>query len=571
MAFEGTLEDLAIVDVLQLLHVSQKTGVLLVFRDDSEAHIVLKDGRLVGCKHPFKTKNIGQVLVEMAAVTNTDVEQALRVQQEAGDSRRPLMATLVEIGKLDQKTGWQALESLIESTVVELVSWQEGHFVFEAGTITSVDEFAHIPRDVDTQLSVDTQLALMEAVRILDERNREKAQPAGKAAPSPSADDENSDDADVTDRPQPSEPTDTVRPPTERLEAHLETAPGEERANDSDALSDIIDERFGGDWQQLDACRVILFSDDGLLKMSMHTVCIEHNIDIFVTEVGKDVFEKLLAWRNDELPPILVCDVGNKSSQDSWHRQCTRLLARCRKEHPEIPLILLSEPRIECFSESFSQGAAAVLPRPNPAVSRSNYVDEMRKLYTAIVSCMKATFQRRSVLAYRLHEARRRMGVLKARIREVRFPDGPSQISLVVLRHVAEFVERCVLFLVRKDDLLALGAFGLDNDAETVSSTITRLRMPINDDSLVAKTVQSGCFYCGNNGDALLKTHLYTCIGEPANPEIVLVPLRTKDKTAAIIYGDFGRQETNLVETDSLEILADHAGMAFELALAERR
>ena len=48
-------------------------------------------------------------------------------------------------------------------------------------------------------------------------------------------------------------------------------------------------------------------------------------------------------------------------------------------------------------------------------------------------------------------------------------------------------------------------------------------------------------------------------------------PDRSKEKTAAIIYGDFGDQTTDLVETDSLEILADHAGMAFELALAERR
>ncbi len=577
MAFEGTLEDLAIVDVLQLLHVSRKTGVLLVFGHDSDAHIVLKDGRIVGCKHPSKTKNIGQVLVEMGAVTEADIDDAVRAQQEAGDSRRPFMATLVELGTLEEKTGWKALESLIESTVVELVSWQEGHFVFELGEIASFDEFAHVPREVDTQLSVDTQSALMEAVRIIDERNRDKAQPAGKAAidvDPASADDRDSDDAenaDEADPPQPNEPTDAAPPPTDRLVAHLGTATADERPNDRDALDDIIDERLGGDWQERAACRVVLFSDDGLLKMSMRSLCIEHTIDIFVTEIGKDVFEKLLAWRNDESPPILVCDVDAKTSGDSWHRQCVRLLARCRKEHAEVPFILLSEPRIECFSEGFAHGAAAVLPRPDPSLSRSSYVDEMRKLYSAIVSCVKATFQRRSVLAYRLGEAHRRMAVLKARIREVRFPDGPSQISLVVLRHVADYVERCVLFLVRKNDLLALGAFGLDDNAETVSSAITRLRMPIDNGSLLARTVQSGCFYCGENSDALLRTHLYKCIGEPANPEMVLVPLRTKDKTAAIIYGDFGSQPTNLVETDSLEILADHAGMAFELALAERR
>jgi len=51
----------------------------------------------------------------------------------------------------------------------------------------------------------------------------------------------------------------------------------------------------------------------------------------------------------------------------------------------------------------------------------------------------------------------------------------------------------------------------------------------------------------------------------------VLVPLRAGDRTAAVIYADFGARATAAVETDALEVLADHAGLALELALQRGR
>jgi hypothetical protein len=46
--------------------------------------------------------------------------------------------------------------------------------------------------------------------------------------------------------------------------------------------------------------------------------------------------------------------------------------------------------------------------------------------------------------------------------------------------------------------------------------------------------------------------------------------LRAQERTAAIIYGDFGAQVPRAVDRDALEILAEFAGLAFDLALRER-
>jgi len=82
--------------------------------------------------------------------------------------------------------------------------------------------------------------------------------------------------------------------------------------------------------------------------------------------------------------------------------------------------------------------------------------------------------------------------------------------------------------------------------------------------------IESGQLFHGVADEPDLRMSLHARIGAPASSEIVLVPLRAQERTAAIIYGDFGAQVPRAVDTEALEILAEFAGMAFDLALRER-
>ena len=84
MGFEGSLEDLSVVDVLQLLHVSKKSGALRIFSATREAAIDIKDGHIVGCRHPSRTMNVGSVLMAMDAASEADIDDAVAQQQAAG-------------------------------------------------------------------------------------------------------------------------------------------------------------------------------------------------------------------------------------------------------------------------------------------------------------------------------------------------------------------------------------------------------------------------------------------------------------------------------------------------------
>ena len=52
---------------------------------------------------------------------------------------------------------------------------------------------------------------------------------------------------------------------------------------------------------------------------------------------------------------------------------------------------------------------------------------------------------------------------------------------------------------------------------------------------------------------------------------MLLLPLKTENKTRAIVYGDFGRREAESLKIDVFEILASQAGMAIEIALQRTR
>jgi hypothetical protein len=158
------------------------------------------------------------------------------------------------------------------------------------------------------------------------------------------------------------------------------------------------------------------------------------------------------------------------------------------------------------------------------------------------------------------------MSLLREHVREMRQASRSGGVSLVALRYVAALVDRCILFLVREHDLLGVGAFGLEDNQGVAAG----LKLPIEPGSLLAGTIASGQLFHGVAEEPDLAKHLHARIGAPASSEIVLVPLRAQERTAAIIYGDFGAQVPRAVDTEALEILAEFAGMAFDLALRER-
>jgi hypothetical protein len=173
MSFTGDLEHLPIVDVIQLLNATRKSGVLGVRGRRGESQLVFKDGYIISASHLNNSVRIGQVLLERGAITQEALDRALEEQRRAGAERKQLIVTLLDMGLVEEKDAYSGLQALIEMTIVEILTWKRGTFVLEANPDKTQDAYQYCPKSIGREISVDAQGVLMDSLRIFDEKVRD--------------------------------------------------------------------------------------------------------------------------------------------------------------------------------------------------------------------------------------------------------------------------------------------------------------------------------------------------------------------------------------------------------------
>ncbi|HEX5520480.1 MAG TPA: DUF4388 domain-containing protein [Longimicrobiaceae bacterium] len=160
MAIEGSIRELALADLLQMLELARKTGVLTV-RSTVRPHPVtvrFEKGAIVGAELPDAFSRLGHLLVRSGRLTEAELNEALRAQQ--AEPERPVGALLVSLGFAAEDDVRRFLHMQIEETICEVVRWTDGTFRFE-----------DVPRLETGPVAVRLapQALLMEAARRIDE------------------------------------------------------------------------------------------------------------------------------------------------------------------------------------------------------------------------------------------------------------------------------------------------------------------------------------------------------------------------------------------------------------------
>src|SRR5438067_10923626 len=188
MSLSGNLQDVSVADAMQFIHLGGRTGTLTLLRGDVKAEIGFHQGRIVNASSPG-TKRLGELLLEAGAIEPPTLGEALRKQGEE-HPRRSLGQILVAMKAVDSDTIYRTIEQQIERTVYDLVTWNQGTFHFALDDLKPIDEIAVVPGDVIRHLNLDTQMVLLDALRIFDDRNRqtrEQRNDMAAVAPIPAA------------------------------------------------------------------------------------------------------------------------------------------------------------------------------------------------------------------------------------------------------------------------------------------------------------------------------------------------------------------------------------------------
>lgn len=170
MSFSGNLEHLSIVDVMQLLETTKKSGTLFVKNNGIEYRFSFADGFIVSTTHPDNLSSLAQLLFFRKVM---GLEDAKKIVGICKNSKKTLTSFLLENGILDTKSIKDILTNFVEITVVNILTWEKGSFHLSVDEIEISDEFKSFSAITKNDLYISTQNTLMEALRIFDELRRD--------------------------------------------------------------------------------------------------------------------------------------------------------------------------------------------------------------------------------------------------------------------------------------------------------------------------------------------------------------------------------------------------------------
>ncbi|NVN98327.1 MAG: DUF4388 domain-containing protein [Geobacteraceae bacterium] len=367
MSFTGDLAHLPIVDLIQLMNSTRKSGLLSVKGRKGESQLIFKDGYIVSASHLNNSIRIGQVLVQMGFVSDAQIEEGLKKQQLDGESRKPLAITLIELDVLSEQDAHKALQHLIEITIVEILTWKSGRFTLDHLKDVIDCDFRYYPARMDHEINVNTQSILMDALRIFDEKMRdglivdepEDPEPAQVDDEMISADDlglSEIDQLDTKPRPsfktaQPFDPTETQR---RKISAIATDLPESEKEKLVFFLAPFTKEKIAA--PAADAVRLCLSLSDRLLCHAAQTC---------FTDLGFSVTE--------EEPPV--------ESGDSRVWQVTDMPVSPASSKAVLSLC----GDFKGMLDAYRAGASAVMPKP----SGNDYADKLIMLLEVLPKYLK--------------------------------------------------------------------------------------------------------------------------------------------------------------------------------------
>jgi tetratricopeptide (TPR) repeat protein len=158
MAIKGSLKEASLPDVLQLLAMGRKTGCLAVTHRANFGYIFFDQGKICYASIVNRRDRIGDILVKGGAVTQSQLDAAIRAQSLHRDKR--IGELLVAQGAISLEGLHEQIRLQIEEAVYFLFTWMEGTFNFEADVK---------PEEQDFLVSINPESLLLEGARRVDE------------------------------------------------------------------------------------------------------------------------------------------------------------------------------------------------------------------------------------------------------------------------------------------------------------------------------------------------------------------------------------------------------------------
>lgn len=526
----GNLEDLDLDEIVRVVSLSRRSGILSVDSVEGKAELTFAGGRLVRARAFDATETLEQLLVRLglfeadelrapdgtAAGAETLDQLIERVAQERGE--RGLLVRVDDV-----------LREQLQALALRVMLFGSGSFLFR---VTDDDpDLRRYPRD--------TALAL----------------PAG------------------TD--------------TEELAREAKQRRGEQRADPLARLGTPAPLRrplAAGEAPEL-----FLVDDDPTFLRNAERVASEQGVGVAALGGARQAIDRFFALGAGEAPSYMIVDLVMPRSSGKGILGGLEVVRRAAElELAPRVFLALEEGHPDAERLAWSLGVAGVVHKSTPPVAPPNgeepplsaylnpALERLRRppLASATYDLSRALREElgdvsgewRADGGRMLDENIRNLETLKALLGELNDPSFHEEIPLLLLRFASSFFVRGALFSIdaSANELVGLGAFGLS--VPDPGRLVRSIRVPLNADTVFSRALHERAGVRQPFFESEWNVRMANALGGPRPREVYTAPLISPRGLEAVIYADNAADARQFPDIQLFEIFLQQSAAALERA-----
>lgn len=544
----GRLEELGLGEILQIVSLSRKTGVLFLSCRGKDGSVFFRHGNVVRAASSTYQQSLGKVLIHKGVIDLALLRKALVFQKENGFSELLGMILVKHFGASEEIIQ-EVVREQIENVVFSLFAWKEGTYKFEVQTPAEmVDGSRMDPMQFILDQGLNPQFLAMEGTRILEEmRHAEMDSDGGDSTEESSLRAFNPADGSTTPDPSPPAPLRQVviiddDGPTLRAMADGLTEKGfvvHAMTRSEDALIKVDSLHKGGE-------RPAVLIDLIMPKMDGSGV------------LGGIELIEILHNNFKGLQLIVITDYHHGEAENKIRDLGYPCLNKPRRVEIDTPVVIGTFVTSITHLLRHSSDSMPVGELQN----RFNLGDELRNEMgdDDDMPCAAESTQQSGGLS-----------LLRGMLEELNNPDLQGGALLLILRFASEFVNRAIIFTVNDQVISGFGQFGITGGTISGNDRVRAIHFPQGSGSMFDEPRRTGqpCTFSPNATP--LDAYLFEQLGDDTPTEVFIGPLISRSRVIGFLYGDNLPDRRVIGDVEPLVIFLAQAGISMEKTLLERQ
>jgi CheY-like chemotaxis protein len=621
----GRLEDLSLTDIVQIVFLSRRTGVLEIIDDAGRHTVLFRQGLIVNGSSPEYPDLVAWL--QSSGAVNAQGATMLRQMEDSGI---PYGTAVLEMNMMTKDALAESLRLRILDVVAPLLQSREGEFNFILSEQVS-------PLDIEYDADALFKEGGFAPSRILGAGDGEKIKPlrgleeslkAGKAllrgsapaettpaslnlglgaplepaAPAPRLPGTSASPTDnVVPFPTPPEPAFAPVPdddpfPEPATDPGLQPVPQPlhpPHPPPPPTLSQPMPATRTGNFkvagglitvESPDAAyrNVVLFERNPLIRVAAKRAFSKHGVKIAQFGAIEDVRTAIGELFSASSFFVTFLELTEADRADNG--PSVVLMQRLKRKNPRLPVVVIdAEADLRRRHDLLRAGADLYLTKPSPARLQPGLAEEELALFAdELVLFAERSFSqweqftggfdpeagKRFYDQAQKENLDRSFSLLKQLINELSNPNDIGEVSSTILRLSAEYLDRGALFVAGDAYFEGVGGFGTDE----MDGRVRQLRIERQEPSILSDVVAAGGAHRGKMRRTTANVALIEKLGGKLPTEVVALPIMHANRTIGILYGDNAEHRSPIEGMTGLEIFLSQAGYAFSNAVfaAER-